>query len=291
MCSKDTHASACFAFVRTDPLTWDTNPPTEKEVAVSKRKLADYLGLSENDVVGIDHYGQPAYLKARRLLYGDRADMKYVNVFDQRIEELRESYRRYISHDFDLYSEDGLQVVANVALCSHICFAPAKTHLLFKRSTFGSLSSDTNLGLFQQTRRVVGHLVQSHFARVPPVVVHSAPAMGDSAFMLKTFGVASDVELSIPSVKGLCDAIIGNTLLEIKASEEVGGVQITWVLQLLIYAALAHERGLDIQEIAVYNPVKGFLWRAPLNGWTKVADPLKFVADMTSARVASAAGR
>lgn len=291
MRSKDTHASACFAFVRTDSLTWDTNPPTEKEVAVNKQRVAEYFRLSEKDVVGIDYYGLPAYLKSKRLLYGERADIKYVKAFDKRIQELKESYRRYISHDFDLNSEDGLQVVANVALCSHICFAPAKTHLLFKRSTFGSLSSDTNLGLFQQTRRVVGELVQSHFERVPPKIILSAPAIGDPAFMLETFGVASDVELSIPSVKGFCDAIIGTTLLEIKASEEVGGVQITWVLQLLIYAALARERGLDIQEIAVYNPLKGFLWRAPIAGWTKGTDLLKFVADMTSSRVESAASQ
>jgi hypothetical protein len=291
MRSKDTHASACFAFVRTDALTWNTNPPTQKEVSSLKEEVAKYFGLTEKDVAGVDFYGQPAYLGSKRLLYGDRADMKYVKAFDTRIQELRESYRRYISHDFDLYSEDGLQVVANVALCAHICFAPAKTHLLFKRSTFGSLSIDTNLGLFQQTRRVVGGLVQSHFAMAPPKIVESAPAIGDSSFMLKTFGVASDVELSVPSVKGFCDAIIGTTLLEIKASEEVGGVHITWVLQLLIYAALAQIRGLDIQEIAVYNPLKGFLWRAPIAAWTKGADLLNFVADMTSSRVESAAGQ
>jgi hypothetical protein len=285
MRSPDTHANSCFAYVRTDAISWNVNPPTAKEIRTKKRDLANYLGLSTKHVAEVDFYGQPAYVGSRRLLYGNVTDAKYTQAFDDSIKALEQSYRRYVANDFDIDTEDGLQVVSNVALCAHICFDPAKTHLLFKRSTFGNLRNDTNLGLFKQTLRVVEELLRCHFANRPPTVVPSPPCIGDSEFMLDTFGVAIDVDLSTASVKGVCDAIIGDTMLEIKASEEVGGVQIKWVLQLLAYTALARERGLIIRQIAVYNPLKGFLWRAPVADWTKGAELLKFIAERTSSHV------
>lgn len=216
---------------------------------------------------------------------------EHAAAFNRRINELKEAYKKFITGDLDLSTEGGLHVVSEVALCSHFCFRPAKTHVLFKQKAMGSLKTDANLGLFQQTEKVMKGLVEEYFARDPAPVVSKAPLIGDTGFMLRTFGVASDVDLSIPAVKGVCDVVIGGTLLEIEASEEHGGVQISWVLQLMIYAALAAERGLDIREIAVYNPPKGFLWRAPIASWTKGPKLLRLVAERTSSRVKSVAGR
>ena len=291
MQSPDAHANACFLYVRTDPPSWDKNPPTDKEVVEQKKALADSFGLTPNLVAEVDINSMPAYLKSKEILYCKKVDKHHAAAFNRRIEDLKEAYKHFIADDLDLSTEEGLRVVSEVALCSHLCFSPAKTHLLFRRPVVGALETDANLGLFQQTARVVDRLVTEHFALDPAPIVEDPTMVGDAGFMLRTFGVASDIDISIPSVKGICDIVINHTMLEIKASEEPGGVQISWVLQLMIYAALASERGLDIREIAVYNPLKGFLWRAPISNWTKGPELLRLVAEQTSSKVEPITGR
>jgi hypothetical protein len=231
-------------------------------------------------------WGQPAYLGSKSILYDDKSDKVQASAFEDRIDAIKENYKRYIRNDVDLETADGLNVVSEVAICAHLCSNPAKTQLLFKRPGCGRLETDSNLGLIHQTAKVVRMLLKPHFDKYPPQVVKSPPEIADAPYMLKTFGVASDLDLSVAAVTGICDLVIGHTLVEIKASMDQGGVQIAWVLQALVYAALARKRGLDIREIAVYNPLKGFLWRAPISEWTKGPDLLRLVAEQTSSRVA-----
>lgn len=287
MRTPDSHANACFLFVRTDPISWDKSAATRHELALRKDFLAAEFDLAPEHVRECRYSGQPAYLQSKCILYDDRSSDAQKRAFDERIEEIKRSYKRYIQHDVDLGTEDGLNVMSDVATCAHICSNPAKTQLLFKRPGCGSLGTDSNLGLFSQTARVVARLLKPHFERYPPQQISSPPKIADAPYMLKTFGIATDLDLSIPSVTGICDLIIGRTIVEIKASLDQGGVQIAWALQTLIYAALARKRGLDIREIAIYNPLKGFLWRAPIGEWTKGPDILQLVADQSSSQVAS----
>ncbi|GAQ90389.1 DNA helicase II [Klebsormidium nitens] len=284
MRSQDSHASRCFLYVRTDRLTWDTRAATEEELRVQKDALASEFGLTAEHVREYDIRSQPAYVGSKGVLYAQHADEAHARAFDGRIRGIRESYKRYIKNDVDLGTEEGLRVISDVATCAHICSAPARTHLLFKRPACGSLDMDSNLGLLQQTAKVVRKPLGPHFDKHPPQVITSPPDIAKSPYMLRTFGVATDLDISIEAVKGICDLVIGTTMVEIKASMEPGGVQIGWVLQALLYAALARERGLDIQEIAIYNPLKGFLWRAPISEWTKGPELLRLVAEETSSQ-------
>lgn len=284
MRSPDSHANACFLFVRTDR-RWDQDPVTDEELAAQKQELASTFGLTPLHVSERARKNLPAYVASKGILYAKHSDREHAKVFEQRINSVKESYRRYVRNDFDINTEDGLRVIAEVATCAHLCFAPTKTHLLFKRFTCGSLEMDSNLGLYQQADRVVSTLLEPHFKRYPPQVVVSPPEVADATYMLRTFGVATDLDVSVPSLTGICDMVVGQTVVEIKTSSEPGGVQISWMLQALLYAALARERGLDIRQIAIYNPLKGFMWTAPIHAWQNGAQLLRLVADQTSSRV------
>jgi hypothetical protein len=163
------------------------------------------------------------------------------------------------------------------------CSALASLYL--SRST----AQDFDASLFAQTKRVVRELVRAH--EIVPraaTVVEPVPAVGHGGYLLRTFGVAYDVDLSCRLVMGRADLIIGTTLFEIKTSTERDGVQISWILQLLMYAAMAWTKGgLEIDEIAVYNPLQGFIWRAPIGRYGREAGQalLIYASKKMSARV------
>lgn len=84
MRSPDSHASACFLFVRSDAPRWDKNAPTDEEVAQQKEVIAASYGLTEAHVAEVDLYTQPAYLASKELLYSGNGDRQHAAAFNRR---------------------------------------------------------------------------------------------------------------------------------------------------------------------------------------------------------------
>lgn len=264
MKSVDNHASACFLFVED---RCDGESLGEETLFRHTDDKAREFGLPRECVRVICEEGLlPAYTKARDVLY--TGNSPYKTFFDSHVKQLKDSYRRYINGNVGWKTDDDISVLSDVALCAHLVHAPAKTHLLFNRASPGH-----NRGLFEQTSRVVESLP------FVPAKIDALPKVATSEFYLAALGVAFDVDLSTPSIYGFADIVVGSTMLEIKCSLErsAGAVQMPWVLQLLVYTALARSKGFMIDKIAVYNPLRGTVWSAPIDGWDRHAELLDFV--------------
>lgn len=263
MKSMDNHANACFMYV-VDPASSGNTP--QEELQRMAKAVADRYNLSPDLVKVCDESAVPAYVKARDVLYGPRDP--YRTFFDARMDRIRASYGRYVLNRADYCTKEGLQDIFDVSLCAHLAYAPAKTHLLFSKEEF---DYGAYAGLFHHTlATVAGFFEKSSALSVGPDI--NVPEVAHTDFYLNALGVGFDVDLSVSGLYGVADIIVNTTIVEIKCSVDSrhsAGIQMPWILQLMIYAALARRKGLKIDSIAVYNPLRGLFWMAPIGHWTK----------------------
>jgi hypothetical protein len=275
VCMFDNFASKCFLWVRTFPSpAWRENP-TEEDVEIAIREKAALFGVPLGCIeIHDEPYQLPAYVKST-------LNTPSMN-FDQALQRIAASYARYIRYDPDTSSVEALRIISDVATCAHLTYSSPKMQFAFVDLHLGDLNRDKNLGLFECTGRVADQLVACELARPGRTLTKGKPKYLTAQTMLDAFGVSVDFDLSTSSLRGVADVVIGTTILDVKCSSERSGVQAPWVLQLLVYAALARIRGLEVDRIAIYNPVQGFLWEAPIGDWGRHEDLLRRVnADMS----------
>lgn len=265
MRSMDSHANACFMYVTEDKLNLAS--------AVSEE-----FGLPQNYVRVCDDSTVPAYVKIGEALYSQKDPYKVF--FDIRVGRIRTSYKRYIRNEVDYNTEEGLKSVLDVALCSFLAYPPARTHLLFRKE---EIECGVLGGLFRKTKGLVEEFVAGACESGPRKRKRDAvapPEAADSSFFMDALGVGFDVNLSSQSLHGVADLIFGTTIVDIKCSldsKHNSNVQMAWVLQLLIYAALAGRKGIRVEHIAIYNPLRGLFWKAPISHWGSQAELLDAV--------------
>jgi hypothetical protein len=262
----DHFANRCFLWVRGFQSRWNGPEITEEDVETAVAAKAAEFGLADASAVEVHYEAKrlPAYLRGGGATR-DRESGKKARRFDGAVERIRGSCVRYINdvhHDTD--SREALRAIADVAVCAHLAYPPAKTHFVFEDLHLGDLRRDKNLGLFGCTRKVAAALVREH-GRSPPEGTE-LPRVFTPEAMMRLYGVGVDVDLSTRSLRGMADIIMGDLLIDIKTSAEPG-IQATWVLQLLCYAALARLRGMVVNHIAIYNALSGTFWKAPVGDW------------------------
>jgi hypothetical protein len=234
------------------------------EAAVGARAAEFGLGNASPVEVHYEARRLPAYLRGGGAAKDSGAKAKR---FDAAVERIRGSYVRYINEvQHDTESREALRAIADVAVCVHLAYPPAKTHFVFEDLHLGDLRRDKNLGLFGCTRKVAAALVREHGRSPPDGAV--LPRVFTPELMMRLFGVGVDVDLSTRSLRGVADIIMGDLLIDVKTSTEPG-VQATWILQLLCYAALARLKGMVVNHIATYNALSGTFWKAPIGNWHK----------------------
>lgn len=261
----DHFANRCFLWVKGYQSRWNGPEITEEEVEVAAAAKAAEFGLSDISAVEIHYEAKrlPAYLRSGGS--SAKESVKKAKRFDAAVERIRESYVRYINDvQHDTESREALRAIVDVAVCAHLAYPPAKTHFVFEDLHLGDLRRDKNLGLFGCTRKVAAALVSEH-GRIPAEGAEF-PRVFTPETMMRLFGVGVDVDLSTRSLRGVADIIMGDLLIDIKTSMEPG-VQATWVLQLLCYTALARLKGMVVNQIAIYNPLTGTFWKAPVGDW------------------------
>lgn len=289
MRSSDGHANHCFLYVA------DIGSRlTQKELGALARGCAQEFDLPEGMVrlATVDE-ALPAYEIARRALY--RQGSPEEGFFLARVNALRKSYRAFCREgtSLDPHSERGSRILADVAVCAHIAHPPAKTHMLYSKIVVDSEEMrEFNKGLFAQTREVLGTLV-SEFASPPSTwpIDEDVPAVASNELYVRRLGMGFDIDLSSPSLHGVADLLVGTCIVEVKCSTDAHGsaVCMQWILQLLCYAALARRRGVRVDSIAVYNPLRGTLWRASVSAWRGDVDLLDAIADILASNLGNVA--
>jgi hypothetical protein len=281
MMTPDSHANSCFLYVFVDWPRFNLPRPSADQVSFMKAEIAKEFGVTPEDVAEKSMTYRPSFMISKDILYGRARDDHHMALFERQVERVRRSYKRYLANDVDLDTEEGLATVADVAICAHLHTYPAFTSYLSRSPT-----QDLDSSLFSQTGRVLRGLIRAHAVRDPlQAVVQNIPKLCSSKFLYTRFGATYDVTLETQGLIGVVDLIIGRTLFEIKCSAERGSVKIEWILQMMIYASMASQRGFEIDEIAVYNPLKGYLWRTPIGSYCR--DKGKQLLRFVSANVAS----
>jgi hypothetical protein len=263
----DHFANRCFLWVKGYRSWWNGPEVTEEDVESAVTAKAAKFGLEDGSAVEVHYEAKrlPAYLRGGGAA---KESGKKARRFDAAVERIREFYVRYINNlQHDTESRDALRAIADVAVCAHLAYLPAKTHFVFEDLHLSDLRKDKNLGLFGCTRKVAAALVREH-GRSPPAGA-VLPRVFTPEAMMRLFGVGVDVDLSTRSLRGVADIIMGDLLIDIKTSTEPG-IQATWVLQLLCYAALAKLRGMVVNHIAIYNALLGTFWKAPMGDWVRM---------------------
>jgi hypothetical protein len=69
-------------------------------------------------------------------------------------------------------------------------------------------------------------------------------------------------------VNGELDMRVNSTIVDYKVSCE-DGVKAEWTLQLLCYAYMCAEKGVNIDTIQIFNPLKGVLHTGSISDWIK----------------------
>ena len=260
----DHFANRCFLWVKGYQSRWNGPEIKEEDVESAVAAKAEEFGLVDASAVEIHYEAKrlPAYLRGGAAA---RESGKKARRFDVAMERIKCSYVKYINDlHHDTESREALRAIADVAVCAHLAYPPAKTHFAFEDLHLGDLRRDKNLGLFGCTRKVAAALVREH-GRKPPAGAE-LPRVFTPEAMMELFGVGVDVDLSTRSLRGVADIIVGDLLIDVKTSTEPG-IQATWVLQLLCYAALARLRGMVVNHIAIYNALSGTFWKAPVSEW------------------------
>jgi hypothetical protein len=265
----DHFASACYLWVKAFEDDWRLKEPTEEEVQRAVADKAEDFGLRQHQVtVHYDNRTLPAFLKPSK----DDSHRK-TDRYAAAVERIKGSYKRYINFNDDTESPEALKTIADVAVCAHLAYAPAKTHFSFAELHLGDVTRDKNLGLFSCTRRVIDTLISAHFLQRrlsgAEILSVSAGEVITPKRMLLEWGIGTDIDLSTRSLWGVADLIIGDTIVDIKCSVERTGIQAHWVLQLMCYLSLARLKGIQVNAIGIYNPMQGFFWKAPMHHWQR----------------------
>lgn len=273
----DHFADKCFLWVKAFEDNWTLPEPTPEQVETMVRNLAAEFEVDPRKVVmHSDARSLPAFARS------SKDSLLRTKRFEDTLERIRESYKDYIRFDHDTESRRALRKITDVAVCAHLVYPPARTYFAFADLHLGDLSKDKNLGLFGCTKRFVESIIRKHLDSYGGVDMLPVVITPDDMYQL--FGVATDVDLSTESLRGVADLIVGNRILDIKCSAEKSGIQAQWVLQLLTYAALARLKGMEVDEISIYNPIQGYVWTAPIDSWQRHEELLKDINDEISSK-------
>ncbi|GAQ92013.1 DNA helicase II / ATP-dependent DNA helicase PcrA [Klebsormidium nitens] len=277
----DHFANMCFLWTKAFEDDWRLREPTEQDVRNLIRNKAAEFQLPESHVaVHYENRSLPSFARPSK----DDAHKRTAR-FAAAVERIGKSYKRYVNFDHDTESTHALKTIADVAVCAHLAYPPAKTHYVFSELHLGDLVKDKNLGLFSCTRRLVNGIMASHFETRRAIGTLRHFAAGDVVtpeLMLGTFRVGLDIDLSTKSLRGVADMVIGDTVYDIKCSSEKGGIQAAWVLQLMCYLSLARLNGLKVDNIAIYCPLQGFVWKAPMHMWQRHEELIRRVNEEIS---------
>jgi hypothetical protein len=277
----DHFANMCFLWTKAFEDDWRLREPTEQDVRNLIRDKAAEFQLPESHVaVHYENRSLPSFARPSK----DDAHKRTAR-FAAAVERIGKSYKQYVNFDHDTESTHALKTIADVAVCAHLAYPPAKTHYVFSELHLGDLVKDKNLGLFSCTRRLVNGIMASHFDTRRGIGTLRHFAAGDVVtpeLMLGTFGVGLDIDLSTKSLRGVADMVIGDTVYDIKCSSEKGGIQAAWVLQLMCYLSLARLKGLKVDNIAIYCPLQGFMWKAPMHTWQRHEELIRRVNEEIS---------
>jgi len=77
-------------------------------------------------------------------------------------------------------------------------------------------------------------------------------------------------------ISGDADLIIDDCVVDFKNSKTTE-IQIEHIVQLLTYAQLARENGININKIIIYNPLYGLIHTAQINDWTKGNELIQYL--------------
>ena len=77
-------------------------------------------------------------------------------------------------------------------------------------------------------------------------------------------------------IKGILDLLVDDTIIEIKAYSD-GVLKIEMLIQVLAYAALARNKGIIINNIIIYNPIHGKIFKWDISNWTRCQELIDYL--------------
>ena len=83
---------------------------------------------------------------------------------------------------------------------------------------------------------------------------------------------------------GDADLIINNEIMDFKTSYHED-INIEYTLQLLIYTALARNKGIQINKVSIYNPLCGIYYYADVSDWDKDEDLLEYLISKVKLKI------